>query len=155
MTEHDKIPLAGEMLVQAVKSYEHALKDIDYVTSILLAGAVIGIIAPLLEELDIKSSQVALAELSVKSSNSTSLDKKVGRAIGFYRFTYNALKHAGHGKNIPASKDLVIHADLKDEAEFLIRHAVQDYNKIPEPYITLEYINNNMPHELLDVLQSW
>lgn len=158
MTEHNKIPLAGEMLVQAVNSYSHAPRDIDYVTSILLAGAVIGIIAPLLKELDIKSSQVALAELSVKLNNSPSSPdhgKKIGRAIGFYRCTYNSLKHAGQGQDNPASKDLVINADLKDEAEFLIRHAVQDYNKIPEPYITQEYINNEMPHELLDILQSW
>ena len=109
MTEHNKIPLAGEMLVQAVNSYSHAPRDIDYVTSILLAGAVIGIIAPLLKELDIKSSQVALAELSVKLNNSPSSPdhgKKIGRAIGNNRsgagktsFVPRTDTNANRGKN--------------------------------------------------------
>lgn len=154
MNEYNKITLAGDMLVQAVHNYHRSQKDSDYITSILLAGAVIDIIAPLLTELGMKSSQTSLAELSeamVESSEASSHKKK---AKWFYRRIYNSLKHAG-AKETPASQDLTLCADLKNEAEFLISHAVGDYSNIPEPYITQEDINKKMSYDLLDILQSW
>jgi len=46
----NKICIASEMFVEAHRLYTEAKADIDYITSILLAGAVLGIISPLLKE---------------------------------------------------------------------------------------------------------
>jgi hypothetical protein len=50
MAALNKIQLASEMFVEAHARYTSARRDIDYVTSILLSGAVVGIVSPLLKE---------------------------------------------------------------------------------------------------------
>jgi hypothetical protein len=70
--------------------------------------------------------------------------------MGFYRLTYNSLKHAGKGRELKASDDLLFNADLKEEAYFIIGHAIDDYNKLPLDTDRM----NKLPFELLDLLQS-
>jgi len=50
MATHNKIVRAGTMLTEAHARYVEAAGDIDYVTSILLSGAVMGIVSPLFKE---------------------------------------------------------------------------------------------------------
>lgn len=158
METHDKILLAGELLVDAAKNYRSGKTNVDFAKSILMAGAVIGIVAPWLEELCIKSSQVQLAEIAAKLkgvslNNLTPKDQKkeIGKSIAFYRLTYNSLKHVGNGNKLKASDDLSFEADLKEEAYYLISSAIDDYNKLPLPQHT---INTQLSDDLLTLLQS-
>lgn len=165
METHDKVLLAGGLLVDAAKTYHAGETNVDFAKSILLAGAVIGIIAPWLKELGEKSSQVQLAETAVKTAvermklegvDLTNLSlkdqqKKIGNPISFYRLTYNSLKHAGKGKTIKASDDLHFEANLKEEAYYLIGSAIDDYNKLP---LSQQTINTQLSEDLLTLLQS-
>ena len=47
---HNKIVLAATMFTEAHARYVEAAGNIDYVTSILLSGAVMGIVSPLFKE---------------------------------------------------------------------------------------------------------
>ncbi len=158
MKIHDKILLAGELLVDAAKIYRFAKTDTDYAKSILISGAVIGIAAPWLEELNIKPSHLQSAEIisKIKGMNLAEMpgkarSKELGKSINFYRLTYNSLKHAGNGKKVKASDDLIFKADLKEEAYYLIGSAIDDYNKLP---LSRETINTQLSDELLTLLQS-
>lgn len=155
MKEYNKIYLCEEMLVQSVNFYENSKKDTDYIPSILIAGAVLEIITPLLIELNIETKDNSL--FKVYKILNTSENKKNEKKEYFYftKLIYNSLKHAGHGKNLPASNDLKMKANLKEEAEILISKAVNEYNRIPEEYISQHYINNTMSAKTLKVLQSW
>lgn len=133
MEKHHKALLAGELLVEAAKTYRAGDTNVDFAKSILLAGAVIGIIAPWLEELGGKSSQTQWAELAIKLKGIalTDLpleeqDKEKGKAMAFYRLAYNSLKHAGKGEKIKPSSDLYFEANLKEEAYCLISCAIND-----------------------------
>lgn len=157
MEIHNKIQLAGGLLVEAVRTYRSGAGNIDFAKSILLAGAVIGVVAPCLEEQDEKSSHIQLAEVAAKCKgidliHLTPKEKReeFGRSIVFYRLAYNSLKHAG-GRRKKASDDLFFEADLKKEAYFLIGSAIDDYNKIALPQ---GVINADLSNELLDLLQS-
>jgi len=50
MRVYHKLQLASEMFAEAHRQYSEAEREVDYVNSILLSGAVIGIIGPLLKE---------------------------------------------------------------------------------------------------------
>jgi hypothetical protein len=157
---HDKILLAGELLVEAAKTYRSGEKNVDFAKSILLAGAVIGIISPCLEENKIEFTQLwrakiftKISTLKEKKSNPASSNEqkqKIKEALRFYRLVYNALKHTGHG-NTPPSADLYFKANLKEEALYLINTAIDDYNKLP---ISQTKINTQLPDDLLDLLAS-
>jgi hypothetical protein len=67
MATLDKIRVASEMFVEAHTRYITASRDIDYITSILLSGAVIGIIGPLLKEQGARTTH----ELLVRIANVT------------------------------------------------------------------------------------
>ncbi|WP_193582527.1 hypothetical protein [Laribacter hongkongensis] len=158
MEVHDKVLLAGELLVDAAKTYRTGEKNVDFAKSILLAGAVMGIIAPWLKELGIKSSQVQLAEMAVKlkgvalTTPPTNTQRgEIGKSIAFYRLAYNSLKHAGDGKKVNPSDDLCFEANLKEEAYYLIGSAIDDYNKLLLPQQT---INTQLSADLLTLLQS-
>lgn len=158
METHDKILLAGELLVDASKTYRAGEKNVDFAKSILLAGAVIGIISPWLEELGKKSSQVHLAEIALKikgidlsNTSPKRCEEKIGKSISFYRLAYNSLKHAGRDKKVKPSDDLQFDANLKEEAYCLIACAIDDYKKIPLPQQT---INTRLSEDLLTLLQS-
>ncbi|MDI1349695.1 hypothetical protein [Aquabacterium sp.] len=159
MDIHNKISLAGELLVEAIKIYRHGETNIDFSKSILLAGAVIGIVAPYLEELGIKPTQIRLAELATSLRNidleqlkQTERKKEIAKSIKLYRMTYNSLKHAGESKKAPPSQDLTFEANLKEEAYYLIGHAIDDFKKIP---FTPKQLNNEFSDDLLDLLQAF
>lgn len=158
MKTHDKILLAGELLLDAANSFHTATTEAEYAKCILLAGAVIGVTAPWLDELGEKSSQIRLAELSahfqgIDLSELTDKSRKeeLGKSLAFYRLAYNSLKHAGKGKEVKASDDLTFKANLKEEAHYLIGSAIDDYNKLPLPQ---EVINKQLSGDLLTLLQS-
>lgn len=98
METHDKILLAGELLVDAAKTYHSGVENVDFAKSILLAGAVIGIVTPWLKEIGVKSTHLELAELSAKLKG-TDLNtlppqqrkKEIGKSIAFYRLIYNSI----------------------------------------------------------------
>ena len=50
MSQYNKIVVASEMFERSHEVFETAKSDMDYITSIMLSGAVIGIVAPLLLE---------------------------------------------------------------------------------------------------------
>ncbi len=117
-----------------------------------------GIIAPWLEELGEKPSQVQLAEMAVKLKGVALTNllpkeqkKEIGKSIAFYRLTYNSLKHAGIGEKIKPSDDLHFEANLKEEAYYLIGSAIDDYNKLP---LSQKTINTQLSEDLLTLLQS-
>lgn len=161
METHNKILLAGELLVDAAKIYRSGRKNVDFAKSILLAGAVIGIVAPLLEERGTKSSQAQFAEwfIQVRRLNLSEKNEKkeISNSIRFDRFIYNSLKHSGskhlgsYEEGIKPSDDLLFEADLKREACRLIESAIADYNHLD---LSREIVNMKLSDDLLTLLQS-
>lgn len=160
---YNKIELVGEMLVEAAHAYQSASKPIHYINCILLSGAALGILTPLLRELGIQNSIAQLAKFAqtiVKQDEQESENNSRFRdALSYYLSTYNSLKHAGKsnkgnkGREVLApADDLTICADFADEAQFYLTHAIQDFGRLPEEYLSSEYINTQMSDELLDVL---
>jgi hypothetical protein len=151
---HDKIILAGELLVEAANECRSAKSDVGFAKSILLAGAVSLIITPWLKEIGIESMHVFLArraaELSGKKMSAKELNAAIGKGIGYYRFAYNSLKHAG-SKDVKASDDLFFEADLEEEANLLIDAVVFDYKRLP---LSQEVVNTKLSSELLTLIQS-
>src|SRR5437899_826308 len=95
LAKYNKIVIAAEMLSEAQKRYFQAMRDVDYVTSILLSGAVIGVVSPLLKEQKRgRTSHQLLARVSklVAQPDTTSLNEWM------FRDVYNGLKHAGKDK---------------------------------------------------------
>jgi hypothetical protein len=105
--------------------YINARRDIDYVTSILLSGAVIGIVSPLLKE----QGGHTMHELLSRIANLIAEPDEEASHEGMFREIYNSLKHAGN-KNIPASNDLKIQTDLKKEAAHMLDAAKHDFREI-------------------------
>jgi hypothetical protein len=144
--KHNKLQLAGDLLTEAAKDCRNATCDRDYAKSILLSGAVVGIVAPLLEELGIEPFQLSLAKgaIAFNGHDLPSLSQKeqkglIGQGLTYYRLAYNALKHAGGGtKKIKPSEDLEFERNLGEEAYHLVDCAIIDYNKIPEQYFPLQ-----------------
>lgn len=158
MKTHDKILLAGELLLDAANSFHIATTEAEYAKCILLAGAVIGVTAPWLDELGEKSSQIRLAELSahlkgidLSELTDKSREREFGKSLTFYRLAYNSLKHAGKRNDVKPSDDLIFRANLKEEAYYLIGSAIDDYNKLP---LSREVINKQLSDDLLTLLQS-
>lgn len=158
MKEHNKLLLAGEMLLEAAKECRTAKTDVQFVKSILLAGAVSMIVTPILQELDIESLHENLAKraaefggIDLSKLSDKELTKVVGRGLSFYRSTYNSLKHTGFYDKIKPSDDVIFTADLEYEAYLLIDAAIIDFNKIP---FSREVINFKLSDELLDLLNS-
>lgn len=156
---HNKLLLAGEMLVAASNSYKAASTDIDYIKCILLAGAVINISYPLIEELGGKSKQRSSAELATflmeRSGHvfeGKQKAKQISRFIGFSNFAYNSLKHTGDKtKDVLPSDDLYFESNLKIEAERIIIDAISDFIGVP---FSQSLINTHFSDELLDLLSS-
>lgn len=140
MERHNKLYLASQLLLSSAKGFDEATTDADYVRCILLAGAVVNICYPIVEETGGKSKHRARAELATKLTevrNGESLPAKdweaqVKRFIGFDTFVYNSLKHAGDTrKKIAAIDDIYFEADLKGEAEELILTAIHEFREVP------------------------
>jgi hypothetical protein len=155
--EHDKLELAGQLLLEAARECRAASSDVEFAKSLLLAGAVENILTPYLEELSASGSrpeytprQHELAmHMQIIAGKPTSDD--IGAALKFLRDPYNHLKHAGkvRGKDQrPPSQDLKFFADLRHEADWMIALAIEDFNKLPlNPH--------ELSDELLDLLQSY
>lgn len=140
MTKHNKLHLASQLLLSAARGFETATSDADYVKCILLAGAVVNICYPIVEEAGGKSRQRARAELATKLTEvrngepltAKDWDAQVKRFIGFDTFVYNTLKHAGDTrKKVAAIEDIFFEADLKCEAQELILTAIDDFRAVP------------------------
>lgn len=140
MKTHDKLHIVSELLLSAARDFDVAKTDADYVKCILLAGAVVNICYPIVEELGGKTSQRGTAELATKLTElhtGAALDKKARDAliksfIGSDVFVYNALKHAGdRRKNVAATDDIFFEADLKHEARELILIAIDNFRLVP------------------------
>lgn len=148
MASFNKIEIAAEMLVESHDRYLLAGLDIDYIVSILLSGAVIGIVGPLLEEQGGHTTHSLLARISnsIEPGDPESKD-------GMFRAIYNALKHAGNdkGKNkVPASADLEIQTDLRLEAARMLDAAKQDFQQISVP----QTIRQRLPSRFIALLES-
>lgn len=143
MKSHNKLLLASELLVESAKIYRSATSDTDFAKAILLAGAVTGIIEPLLSESGTAPSQIQLAKLAVaiggvEMDDLSKNDQKreIGNFLLFSKFAYNSLKHAGGRKDITAADDVNFVADLKVEARDIINSAIIDFGQIPRQYVT-------------------
>lgn len=104
----NKIDLCVDMLLSSARALKSG-KQIDFATSILLAGAVNEILEPLLEELGIRRNRgefaLRVARIASKNSNGNPSHEKIRKsAFSSSKSIYNALKHAGdknqtgHGK---------------------------------------------------------
>jgi hypothetical protein len=159
MTKHNKLHIASQLLLSAARDFQVATTDADYVKCILLAGAVVNICYPIVEEVGGTSSQQATAELATrltemrtgKPLDKKSRDAQVKRFIGFDAFVYNALKHAGDPrKDVAAIDDIFFEADLKREARSLILTAMDDFRSVPHAPSAIA----NFDPELLTLLNS-
>ncbi|KQV78485.1 hypothetical protein ASD15_21985 [Massilia sp. Root351] len=151
---YNKLQLAGELLVAAAEDCRNAACDQDYAKSILVAGAVTGIVEPLLKELGIVPHHIGLArgavefkELDGPLFSPEERAQLIRQGRTYYQLAYSALKHAGFpGKNIKASENLEFETNLKEEAYYLVDSAINDYIKIPAQYLP------SAPSEALQIL---
>lgn len=159
MESHNKLHIASQLLLSAARDFESATTDTDYVKCILLAGAVVNICYPVVEETGGKSSQRASAELATSLTEihtGEPLDTKaraaqVKRFIGFNTYVYNSLKHAGDTrKKVDAIDDIFFEADLKHEAENLVLDAIKDFMSVPHSQGAIA----NFDTELLTLVNS-
>lgn len=141
MAEHNKLHIASQLLLSAARDFETATTDTDYVKCILLAGAVVNICYPIVEEAGGKSSKRASAELATRLTeirtgepfDAKTWEAQVKRFIGFDAFVYNTLKHTGETrKKVAATEDIFFQADLKHEARNLILNAIDDFRSVPK-----------------------
>jgi len=135
------------MFVEAHKRYATADREIDYVTSILLSGAVIGVIGPLLKEQGGRTTH----ELLAKIGNIISESGEDPSHEGMFRAVYNSLKHAGNKtQNIRPSDDLEIRTDLRLEAAHMLDAAKDDFLKIEMSSM----VKSSLSVECIELLQS-
>ncbi|MBA5689146.1 hypothetical protein [Rugamonas apoptosis] len=158
---HDKLELAGQLLLEAARECRSATSDVGYAKSLLLAGAVENILTPYLDELSAAGSkpeytprQVEMARHMENFAGAFAGEPPSGdiaAALKFLRNPYNHLKHAGkdrgNDKSLP-SEDLMFYADLRNEADWMVAMAIEDYSRLP--------LNpENLSGELLELLQSF
>lgn len=164
MKNYNKLILASKLLVESAKIYKLAVLDVDYAKSILLAGAVNGILEPLVRENKKIPSQKQFAISAVEFRDRMQKDKNnnepkggIKEFIFLSKFTYNSLKHAGTSKHngnkevIKAADDLNFKADLKEEAYWVIDHAITDFIQVY--YLQIE-INTQFSEEFIQLLRS-
>lgn len=126
MATLNKIRVASEMFVEAHTRYATASRDIDYITSILLSGAVIGIIGPLLKEQGGRTTHELLARIANASEPGDDPARE-----GMFRAVYNSLKHTGNERpKVLASDDLEIHTNLPLEAGRMLDAAKDDFRNV-------------------------
>jgi len=148
MAAFNKIQLASDMFVEAHARYTNATRDIDYIVSILLSGAIGGIISPLLEE----QGGHSMHELLARISNAIAEPGEDVSHEGMFRQIYNSLKHAGNrkkGEYIAASEDLEIQTDLKQEAARMLDAAKNDFRHIT----VLPQIKDSLSESFILLLQ--
>lgn len=151
------------MILASARAFK-AGKQIDFATSILLAGAVNEILGPLLQELSIKTKrgEFALRAACIASKNSSDnpIHEKTRRLVfSSSKSIYNALKHAGDKKpdgtwRLKPSSDLIMNVDLCDEAEWSLSFSLDNFIALPEPYVTPQKINQVYSDDFLDLYQT-
>lgn len=147
MGTFNKIQIAAEMFLEAHLRYTTASRDIDYITSLMLSGAVVGMISPLLTEQGGHSRHSLLARIS----NAIAEPSEPPSGEGMFRAIYNALKHTGNDRrSVAPSADLEIHADLALEAARMLDAAKQDFRQIQ---VSQEQKKKLVP-EFLTLLES-
>ena len=107
MAPLNKLVVASEMFLEAHRRFVNAVRDIDYVASIVLSGAVVGIVGPLLKEQGGRTTH----ELLAKIANLVAEPGEAPAHEGMFRSIYNGLKHAGDREKVRPSEDLEIHTD--------------------------------------------
>ena len=143
----NKIQLASEMFAEAHDRYTSARRDIDYISSILLSGAVVGIVGPLLKEQGGRTMHETLARIG----NLIAEPGEEASHEGIFREIYNSLKHTGNkNKNIPPSNDLEIQTDLKKEAAHMLDAAKHDFREIE----ALPQVRESLSKEFLSLLEA-
>jgi hypothetical protein len=159
--KHNKLELAGQLLIEAARECRSATTDVGFAKALLLAGAVENILTPYLQELSASGNRPEYTPRQIEMARHMQnfADKALGTpqsddiaaALNYLRNPYNHLKHAGkdRGKDqrLP-SADLAFFADLRNEADWMVAMAIEDYSKLPLNPETL-------PRELLDLLQSY
>jgi hypothetical protein len=146
MKMYNKIQVASDMFVEAHNRYTSPKNEIDNIVSILLSGAVVGIISPLLKEQGGHTEHELLSRIS--NSIADHGEKPVNES--FFREIYNSLKHAGNNrKHVVASSDLEITTDLKREAAHMIDAAKEDFRNIT---ISSE-VRNKLSQEFFKLLE--
>lgn len=155
----NKIDLCADMILASARAFK-AGSQIDFVTSILLAGAVNEILEPLLEELGLKRKRgefaLRVARIASKISDDHPIDEKTRKsAFASSKSIYNALKHAGdRNRGIKPSDDLEMIVDLCVEAAESLSFALDNFLALPEPYVTQQKINQVFSDEFLDLFQT-
>ncbi len=135
------------MFVEAHNRYTSACRDIDYITSILLSGAVVGIISTLLKE----QGGHTMHELLTRIGKLITEPGEEDTREGMFREIYNSLKHAGNKKqNIYPSKDLEIQTSLKKEAAHMLDAAKHDFLGIE----VLPQVREGLSKEFLSLLEA-
>ena len=152
----NKISLCEDMLLASARFYKNGTCDVDFATSILLSGAVNEITEPLLKEFSIKTRRGHFSELAAKLSKSEkSIERKQKIHFALTKSVYNEIKHAGdHNGKVKPSEDLEIFANLKDEAEWSLSFALNNFLALPAPYVTQQKINHIYTDEFLDLFQT-
>jgi len=124
-----KLPLAASMLMEAHERYTSPRSETDLLTSIVLSGAVLGIISPLLKE---QGGSTYHAQLSKLAKLLEPGEPEVRETL--FQTVYNGLKHAGfEHRKLKASDDLEITADLRLEAGRMLDAASHDFREILVP----------------------
>ncbi len=158
----DKREIAANMILKSVESFIGAKTDFDYIQSILLAGASLGLTEPLLKQRDTKTASeksaetiIAMREANIYwEGNKLIVDKSV-RTLSrrereevrkevrrFDLEIYNSLKHTGKfWDNTAPFDDLEINTDFRATAEAIIFDAIDDFN-------ALEFDDNFEYHSL-------
>ena len=147
MNKYNKIVLASKMFTEAHNKFDSAKSEMDYVSSILLSGAVVGIVAPLLEE----QGGIPMHEILTRISNVMASEGDEKTYQGIFRETYNAFKHAGNKrKKIKPTEDLEIETDIKIEAGRMLDIAKSDFKQIEVSHNIRRQISN----EFIQFLES-
>lgn len=143
----NKVQVASQMFIEAHDRYMRATQDIDYIVSIVLSGAVVGIVSPLLKEQGGHTTHSLLARISTLIAEPGEQPTREG----VFRTIYNAFKHAGNERrNIAPSIDLEIQTNLKSEAAHMLHAAKQDFREIN---VLLETINC-LSQQFIGLLES-
>jgi hypothetical protein len=147
MSTHNKIVIASNMFVEADARYRNASADIDYIVSILMSGAVVGIVGPLLKE----QGGRTMHQLLAKIGDIVAEPGDGAHHEGMYRAVYNSLKHTGNERaNLNPSNDLAIHTDLRVEAAHMLDAAKEDFRKI----IVSADVRNALTQQFVTLLEA-
>lgn len=147
MKSYNKIVVASMMFEESVRIFDAAESDIEFISSIMLSGAVVGIIAPLLEE----QGGHPMHEILSRIGNVIAVEGDGEQHPGIYRQTYNNLKHSGNkARKVKALEDLEFESDLRLEAARMLNAAKLDFREVVVP----EHVSAEITPSFLLLLES-